>query len=151
MSTTEDREEASQVYEVGYLVLPSIPEEKLSDVVDSIKQIINDNGGKELDGEAPYLIDLAYQLSKTVGASKYVVRDAYLGWQKFEAEPLLVDGVKAALEKKDEIIRFLLIKTTRETRFTLSKARAKLAEKSEGEGEVAEVREEKAGTPAVVE
>lgn len=147
MSTTEDRGE-SQVYEIGYLVLPSIPEDKIPDTVDSIKKIIKDNGAQELDGEEPYLIDLAYPLSKTVGASKYVVKDAYFGWQKFEAEPSIVEAIKAALEKKDELIRFLLIKTTRETRFTLSKARAKI---EESETEQAEEGEGKAEEEAVVE
>ena len=129
MSTTEDPKEASQVYEVGYLVLPSITEDSLPNVVDSIKEIINKNGGHTLDGEAPMLTDLAYPLSKTIGASKYVVNDAYFGWQKFEAESNSIEVIKSALEKKEELIRFLLVKTTRETRFTLAKARAKMTEK----------------------
>jgi ribosomal protein S6 len=141
MPTTEDHKEASQVYEVGYLVLPSIAEDSLPQVVDSIKEIITKNGGKTLDGEMPMLLDLAYPLSKIVGASKYVVNDAYFGWQKFEAESgSVIEAIKSELDKKDELVRFLLVKTERETRFTLAKARAKMTEKldSEGEGEVVE-------------
>lgn len=122
MSTTEDHKEA-QVYEVGYLVLPSIPEEKLPEVVSTIESAITKNGGKTLDGEAPFKRNLAYAISKTIGASKYVVNDAYVGWLKFETSPDKVEKIKSALEKVEQIIRFLLIKAPRESVFTFAKAR----------------------------
>lgn len=118
-----------QVYELGYLVLPSIPEENLGSTVDSLKSVISKAGGSIFDGEAPFMHDLAYPMSKTVGASKYVVNNAYIGWVKFECEPANIAEVKAAMEKMDEILRFLLIKTSRETTFTFAKAREVMGEK----------------------
>jgi ribosomal protein S6 len=131
-----------QVYEVGYLILPSLAEEKLSTVVEKIKAAFERAGGKELDGEAPFLQDLAYTMSKTVGASRYVVNEAYLGWVKFELEPSKALEVKAELEKIDELLRFLLIKAPKETSFSFAKAQALLAEKEAKEREQKAASEE---------
>lgn len=130
MSTTEDRGEA-KVYELGYLILPSIAEDKLPESVSKIHEVITKNGGNLLDGEEPFRQDLAYSMSKTVGASKYVVNDAYIGWQKFEAEAGQIEAIKAGIEKLDEILRFLLIKAPRETTFTFAKAREVQRQKEE--------------------
>lgn len=121
MTTTEDHKEA-QVYELGYLILPSIAEDSLSDVVDTLKGIVKKVGGQELDSEAPMKIDLAYTMSKTVGARKYVVDDAYIGWMKFECEPSCIPQVNNAVKQLDEVLRHLLVKAPRETTFTFAAA-----------------------------
>jgi len=123
MSTTEDHKEAN-VYEIGYLVLPSVPEENLPQVVSNLVSIIEKAGGKPLDGEDPALEQLAYSMSKTVGARKYIVDEAYVGWMKFEARPDTLETVRADVDKAEEILRYLLIKAPRETTFTFAKARA---------------------------
>ncbi len=119
------------VYELSFLILPSIPEDKLSDVVNSIRKVVTKEGGKEIDTEAPFKQALAYSMSKTVGASHYVLTDAYLGWIKFEVEPANVLAIKAGVEKIEEILRFLLVKAPRETIFTFAKAKAVLEDKEE--------------------
>ncbi len=113
-----------QIYEIGYLILPSIPEDKLSTVTDKIRKVIADGEGTEIDAEDPFKEDLAYSMSKTIGASRYVLNDAYLGWIKFEAERSSVPDIKLGLDKIEEVLRFLLIKAPRETTFTFTKARA---------------------------
>jgi ribosomal protein S6 len=130
MPETEDLKEAQTVYELGYLVLPSIAEDSLGNVVESLRSIIAKSGCTEIAGEAPIKQDLAYTMSKTVGASHYVVNDAYLGWIKFECEPGAVLKVKSAVEKIDEILRFLLVKAPRETTFTFAEARRAQEEKN---------------------
>lgn len=136
MSTTEDRKDRG-VYELGYLVLPSIAEESLSDVVNAIKGIITKSGGEEIDSENPEKIDLAYTMDKTVGARKYVVDDAYIGWVKFECDPACVPEINDAVKKLDEILRFLLVKTTRETHFTFAEARKREADRQQALEEAA--------------
>jgi ribosomal protein S6 len=123
MSTTEDRQGALEVYELGYLILPSLPEDKLPEVVSSIKEIISKEGGKEIDSEMPFLHPLAYSMSKEVGASKYVVNNAYIGWVKFEAPSSSVEALQDKVRKMNEVLRFLLIKAPRETTFTFAKMR----------------------------
>jgi ribosomal protein S6 len=105
--------------------LPSIPEDKLDDVVALIREVITKEGGTEIDAEAPIKQDLAYSMSKTVGSSRYVVNDAYIGWIKFEVEPAKILEIKTGVEKIKEVLRFLLVKASRETTFTFAKAKAK--------------------------
>ncbi|MBI2065453.1 MAG: 30S ribosomal protein S6 [Candidatus Zambryskibacteria bacterium] len=119
------------IYELGFLILPSIPEERLTEITDAIRKVIAKKDGTEIDAEEPFKQLLAYPMSKTIGASRYVLSDAYLGWIKFEIEPSKISTIKADIEKIKEILRFLLIKVPRETTFTFAKARAALAKKDE--------------------
>lgn len=144
---TKDTESGeAQVYELGYLLLPSIAEDAVSGAVDKIRALITKAGGKEIDGEEPFLTELSYAMTKTVGASRYVVNDAYMGWLKFEAESGVVSALKEEVARLEEVLRALLIKAPRESRFTFAKARAELAEKA---AEKKAAREDAA--PAVVE
>jgi ribosomal protein S6 len=118
-----------QVYELGYLLLPSIAEDALSTAVEKIKASIAKAGGTEIDGEEPVTTELAYAMSKTVGASRYVVNEAYLGWVKFELEPVAVTALKEEVSTMDEVLRALLIKAPRESDFTFAKAALAEAER----------------------
>lgn len=139
MSKAESNNEV-KVYEIGYLVLPSIPEDKLQDVVSKVRGAVEKAGGTSLDGEEPFKIDLAYTMTKTVGASRYVVSEAYIGWMKCELEAAGAVVLKEALDGIDEILRFLLIKAPKESAFTFEKAHKAMMEK---------LAEEKGGEEAV--
>ncbi len=131
MANQEARKEGFTVYEVGFLVLPSIPEDRLGDIMSSMRALITKAGGVEIDAEVPFKQDLAYSMSKTIGASRYVLSDAYLGWIKFEAEPASISSIKTGLEELGEILRFLIVKAPRETTFTFAKAKAILENKED--------------------
>ena len=131
MGNTKGAKEGLTVYELGFLILPSIPEDKLSLVVDAIRGLVTKAGGAEIDAEAPFKQPLAYSISKTIGASRYVLTDAYLGWIKFEVEPGEIMAIKTGIEKMGEILRFLLVKAPRETTFTFAKLKAVIEEKEE--------------------
>ncbi len=149
MSTTEDQAEKT-VYEIGYLVLPSIPEDSLDSLVSKITNTFEKAGGTRIDGENPFLHPLSYEMSKQVGARKYVVHEAYLGWVKFELEPSAIEVVKSEVEKMDEILRILVIKAPRETGFTFEAAR-KALEEAEAERNAPAETEEVAPIEPVVE
>lgn len=133
MKGRKSDKEGYLVYELGYLILPSIPEDKLEDIVAKIRKVINKESGTEIEAETPFKHPLAYPMLKTVGASRYVTNDAYIGWIKFELEPSNIQTLRDELKKIEEILRFLLIKAPRETSFTFAKAKALLMKKEEGE------------------
>lgn len=122
-----------QIYELGYLILPSVAEDALPGVTEKMKDAISKAGGSIVDSEAPFEQALAYNMSKTIGASRYVVSDAYIGWIKFDSEPAKVESLKDELRKMNELLRYLLVKAPKETSFTFAKARAALEEKEEKE------------------
>lgn len=128
MGNKEVKKEGLTVYEIGYLVLPSIPEDKLVDVVAHIRKVVAKEDGVEISAEDPIKQNLAYSMSKTIGASRYVLSDAYFGWIKFEVAPSKIATIKVEVEKITEVLRFLLIKAPRETAFTFAKAKALIEE-----------------------
>ncbi len=129
MTKNPEAQEVTQVYEIGYLLLPSINEDQVLETVAKLKALVAKAGGVEIDGEAPFRYPLSYNMTKVVGASRYVVNEAYIGWMKFEVEPAQVLEIKAAVEKIEEVLRSLLLKVPRETRFSFAKAKALIAEK----------------------
>jgi ribosomal protein S6 len=130
MTDKDKSQEGGEVYELGYLILPSLAEENLGSVVEKLKKIIHTVGGVELESEDPMKQELAYEMTKVVGASRYVVKDAYIGWIKFEAPTSEAPKVNEAVAKLDEILRAILIKAPRETEFTFAKAKAAIDEKA---------------------
>lgn len=128
MATTEDRSE-KEIYELGYLILSSIAEEDLPKTVSKLKDIVKKAGGEEFAGEDPMKIDLAYEMSKVVSSRKYIVKDAYLGWFKFEIDPASIEAIDKEVKKMDEVLRSLIIKAPRETTFTFADAKRKEAER----------------------
>lgn len=141
-----------QIYELAYLVLPSVPEKDLGNTVEKIKQAVTDNSGNIFDSEEPFKYPLSYTMSKTVGSKKYMVNEAYIGWMKFEIEVPKVLDVKAGVEKISEVLRLLLIKAPRKTEFTFAKAKALLKAKEdkdvkESEEEVVAPTLEEVGVP----
>lgn len=148
MSTTGDHKE-KQIYELGYLVLPTIAEESLSDVVKAIKGIVKKSHGEEIASEDPIKFDLAYTMSKVIGARKYVVNEAYIGWVKFECESSGITEVNDAVAKLDEVLRHLLVKAERETHFTFADAIQAKLDRERAAQEAKEALE--AGVEKVVE
>lgn len=150
MEISVNKDTGQTVYELGYLVLPSIAEDNLSSVVASIKSIISKAGGVEIAGEDPFMQELAYTMNKTVGASRYVVNEAYIGWIKFDATPDAVLSIKTEVEAMGEILRALLVKAPRETTFTFAEARKAQEERDAPQAEEVELDSSEA-KEAVVE
>ncbi len=133
----------ARVYELSYLILPSLTEEQMLGVGDRLEETVRAYGHK-LDGEIPEKIDLAYTMTHVRGASRYVVNEAYIGWIKFEAPPEKLSSLKEKISEIEEIIRFLIIKAPRNTDFTFAKARAqKIAERELAREEKKEEMESK--------
>lgn len=135
MRNLEEDKGELEVYELCFLILPSITEDKIGGVIDSLRKIITEEGGLEIDREDPFRQTLAYPMSKTIGSSRYIVSDAYIGWIKFEIDKVGVLAVKTQTKKISEIVRFLVVKARRETVFTFAQAREtlELAEAEESE------------------
>jgi len=102
------------IYEVGYLMLPTIPEESLGEEVTLFKDSISDKGATFISDEYPKLIDLAYEMSRSVNNKRQKFSYGYFGWVKFECTADMAKAIKESLDNNEKIIRFLLIKTVRE-------------------------------------
>lgn len=103
-----------KVYEIGFHVAPFVGEDNVSNEVEGVKALIEKIKGEVISEDFPKLRPLAYPLSKVVKGSKKIFKECYFGWIKFEADAESIAVFTKAVEKMENIVRFLVIKTIRE-------------------------------------
>ncbi len=131
----------SRVYEVGYLLVPSIPELDVPGVFGNLKDVISSLGGMAIADEMPKLIPLAYTMSKVVTNVRSKFNTAYFGWVKFTMDADKVLELKKKLDLDPNFIRFLILKTVKENtiaakRFVRADMGARRPKTEKGENEV---------------
>jgi len=109
----EDIEE-SQVYEVGFHLLPTVAEDKLEEVVSALQSLITKDGGTIISEEFPKMRPLAYDIKKRIDIKYVTFSNAYFGWVKFESTPELVGKVDEGFKADENVLRYIVIKTVRE-------------------------------------
>lgn len=122
--TDTNRDESKKVYEIGYTLVSSIPAEKVTDVVASMKDVLSKKGAEIIAEEAPELITLAYTMIKKIGTSNQRFDEGYFGWVKFELGAGDIEEVKKTLDLNEHMLRYLLITTVRENTYLGKKAPA---------------------------
>ncbi len=129
------------VYEISYLIAPSIVEEKLEGEVSALKGYLAEAGeAVVIAEEMPHREHLAYTMrKKTVSGSYEKCDEAYFGWVKFEAAADKVEAVKKLFEKHPSVLRMLLISTVRENTY-LGKHASAIAASFSAKTEVSESR-----------
>lgn len=111
---TAPKTDSSKIYELSFILLPNLTEEKVAEEMSLISKLISSAEGDVISSENPVLIDLAYPMLKIISTTRHKVDQGYFGWIKFEMEPEKVLSVKQAIDAKDNIVRFMIIKTVRE-------------------------------------
>src|SRR3989344_5109338 len=130
-----------RVYELGYLLVPTLSEENVPASYGDLKNLIIELGGEIISDEMPKNIALAYSMSKVVQNVRSKFNTAYFGWIKFETDPEKVLELKKKLDMDVNLIRFLIIKTVRENTIAAKRfihrdsKRKALYTKKEGENE----------------
>ncbi|MEI6316337.1 MAG: 30S ribosomal protein S6 [bacterium] len=102
------------IYELGFLLVPGITEEKLAEVFGEIKNVTSDLGGVVFAEEFPKMITLAYTMEKTINNKIERFKEGWFGWVKFEMVSGNVNTLDAKMRLRVDVIRHLLISTVRE-------------------------------------
>ncbi len=110
-----DDESETQIYELGFHIVPSVEEGKLPAEVDSIKAFIEKQGGAFIAEDFPKKIGLAYTITKDTEGKRNKFDTAYFGWVKFEMKTENIMNVKDEMDKNKNILRYLIIKTVKES------------------------------------
>ena len=114
LSKAANKTDTSKIYELGYILVSSLPDEKIAEEVGSIKTLLAKNGAELVSSEDPILIDLAYPMVKVVSAQRQKYSRGYFGWVKFEGEPEALSEIKKALDLSTTVLRYMIVKTVRE-------------------------------------
>lgn len=111
------KDDRNQVYEIGYLLVSSIPEDKVADESASLKEILSKKEAEIISEESPELRTLAYTMSKKIGPSNHKFDQGYFGWFKFDVSVREIEGIKKSFEENPRMLRMLLINTVRENTY----------------------------------
>jgi ribosomal protein S6 len=122
---TLEKGDTLTIYEVSYLLLPSLAVEQVPAKVASLKGVLTSAGGQVISDENPILIDLAYPMTKVVQTLRHKCTKGYFGWIKFEVTKEGVGAVKKSLDMDNEILRYIIIKTVRENTLLTGKMKLK--------------------------
>lgn len=109
-----EKENNSRIYELGYLLVGTMPEETVAAKVGALKDLFEKAGGMSVSEEFPKLMTLAYEMSRPIGNKKAWFKEGYFGWMKFDIDPAAVEDISATLGRDEDVLRYLLIKTVRE-------------------------------------
>ena len=104
----------SRVYELGYLLVPSIPPEDVSINYGNLKELVSSFGGEIIADEMPRLMTLAYPMQKVISNVRNKFSTAYFGWTKFTMDSDKVLELKKNLDLDPNFVRFLILKTVKE-------------------------------------
>ena len=114
MDKKETTKREGTVYEVGYLIVPTVSPDHIGKEVEAIKAVLAQNGASVISEEAPKLKSLYYKMLKVVGPVRNKFDTGYFGWLKFTALGDKALEIDKAFAKNEKVLRYLLIKTVAE-------------------------------------
>ncbi len=115
MPENETATEANaKVYELGYLLVPTIAPDDVPVNYGNLKELVASFGGEIITDEMPKMTNLAYSMLKVVSNVRNKFNTAYFGWIKFTMSAPKLLELKKALDLDSNIIRFLILKTVKE-------------------------------------
>lgn len=139
MTETKDTKDGIKVYEIGFHLAPIVGEDNIAHEVSLIRDLLDGIKAEVVSEDLPRLCSLAYPLSKVIKGAKRTFKESFFGWVKFEADAENVASLKAGVEKLENVLRFLIIKTVRDNTLYgpkfATKEQIKGALKKDGEDE----------------
>lgn len=103
------------LFEVGYHVVPTVEEAKVSDVSNALRDELEKIQAEITKEQSPTKMTLTYTIERAASGKREKYGEAYFGWIRFAVKER--DGIPAVLnflQNKKEILRFLLIEIAHE-------------------------------------
>ncbi|MEK7535633.1 MAG: 30S ribosomal protein S6 [Patescibacteria group bacterium] len=104
-----DSDHEPQLYELAFILPPSIPEDAVAVEVTKITSILEGHGASIVISENPRLRGLAYTIERSSGGKREKFDQGYFGWTKFNILAENIPAIKTDLTHINTIIRDLLI------------------------------------------
>lgn len=104
----------SRIYEIGYHIIPTTPEENIEKIVGEVRSSIEKLGGNFITEGAPILTKLSYEMDIKEGDKRVSHDRGYFGWIKFEAPVTVATILDTELKVNPNILRALVFRTVRE-------------------------------------
>ncbi len=104
----------SRVYEISFIFDNKLDEETALAKSNAIKQSIATLGGSFISEEAPYMRELAYEMTRVVNNQNVRFNVGYFGWIKFELDADKLKDLEKGIKLDEEVVRHMVVKTVRE-------------------------------------
>jgi ribosomal protein S6 len=104
----------SRVYEISFIFDNKLDEETALEKSNALKQSIATLGGSFISEEAPYLRELAYEMTRVVNNVNVRFNVRYFGWIKFEMDGSKVKELEKGIKLDEQVVRYMVVKTVRE-------------------------------------
>ena len=138
MTDTLSKNDNLKVYEIGYVLISSVPKDKVGEIAEFLKKVLIDKSASILAMESPELLPLSYAIKKKIGSSNHSFDQGYFGWFKFEIGSNEIESIKKAFEIHPNVLRTLLIITIKENTYLGKKMARILSNESAEESVVTE-------------
>ncbi len=123
--------DGSAVYEIGFHINPALTEGDLGAVVEKVRQAL---GQAEIISQRyPERLKLAYTIELAHTGKREKFTEGYFGAIKFATAREAIPALEVALRGMKEIIRFLLIETTRQDQTPAPRRAVFTSDRLEGE------------------
>lgn len=106
------KKDEKPIYEVGFHVVPTVPEDEVGSVVEKIRQALGD--AEIINEHFPQKMKLSYIVERAESGKRDKYSEAYFGFIKFATAREKIGAFEDALRAMKEVLRFLLIETVRE-------------------------------------
>lgn len=126
----------TQVYEVGFHILPTVEEGRLQEVLTRMKDLLALKNANVISEDFPKLRQLAFTITKESQGKNLKFNKAYFGAIKFEVAKESLPEIDKAVKNDAEILRYIIVKTVKENTVYYSKNLE--AVKEDGEDKVEE-------------
>lgn len=110
-----------QIYELGYHFLPTLSEDEVMKATTALKAELSTIEATVIAEQNPALMTLAYEIGKDIENKNRKFATAYFGWIKFEVATEAIEGFKELMDKNANILRFIILKTVRESTLAVPK------------------------------
>ncbi|MEA4910846.1 30S ribosomal protein S6 [bioreactor metagenome] len=102
-----------EVYEISFIFDGRLEEGKAVEKLEALKKDIASLEGSFISEETPYMRELSYEMVRVVNNVNVKFAQGYFGWVKFELLPKDLEEINKKLKLDEEVIRFLIVKTTK--------------------------------------
>jgi len=114
VDTEEDDESPSNVYEIGYHLVPTLSEDEVGAALKDITGLLKKHNAEIVGDRAPQKIPLAYAIPKRVTGKVLRFNEAYFGWVAFETTRNAIAGITEALDSHKAVLRYIIVRTEKD-------------------------------------
>jgi len=101
-------------YECAFHLLPTVADGEVASAVEALKGLVTAHGGEVFDEEEPQRFTLAYEIRQVHEGRSQHFTNSWFGWIRFTLAPQEVAKVEEELAHQGSVLRYLLIRLTRE-------------------------------------